>query len=338
MAANPQIQTFGRSPRVIKSVSPTHIAATARVNFEEELAFAVRLYGRINLRDVRSHRAVRTLIAQLGLVVRQARRDPETANAACRKAKIVGKRLEVRVTHLITGRRNGKPSTVIHRWANAACYIAEPLNGDEPPATWKAALRYINRRGGYRNLADLYAGKNPPENRSIFGSYTCAPDTHEQYITPLYIFTAMGCKFDLDPASPGAQFCHVPAAEHYTFGGLERPWYGFCFLNPPYGRGVINLWVKKFAQHRNGVALVHASTATGWFQELASHADLILLLNRKIPWWNAVGEKISGDSVGSVLIGIGDQAVQALLNANSAGLGMLIRPVGINAKSYGIDA
>jgi hypothetical protein len=271
MAANPKIQTFGPSPRVIKSVSPTHFALG---HFEEELAFAVRLYGRINIRDVRSHRAVRTFIAQLGLVVRQARRDPETANAACRKAKIVGKRLEVRVTHLITGRRNGKPSTVIHRWANAPRYIASPPNGDEPPPTWKAASRYINKRGGYRNLADLYAGKNPPENRSIFGSYSRSPDTHEQYITPLYLFTAIGCKFDTDPASPGAQFCHVPAAEHYTFGGLERPWTGFVFLNPSYGRGRINAWIEKFAKHANGVTLVHASTATGWFQELASNADL----------------------------------------------------------------
>src|SRR5438045_54357 len=110
------------STLTLESVSKTH--------FSEALAFAARLYGRVLLRDLRSHTAIRMFCGALAVAVREARRDPETANALCRKAGIKGKRLEVRVTRLIAGRRNRQRQDQIARWAHAAAYVAHPLNGD----------------------------------------------------------------------------------------------------------------------------------------------------------------------------------------------------------------
>jgi hypothetical protein len=134
------------------------------------LDLARPLYGRVAVRDWRSHHAIRMCVAQLGLAVREARRDPVAVNAACRKASIKGRRLEVRVVRLVAGRRMRSRSDQVPRWANAAAYIAHPPNGDEPPPTWRHAIRYINQRGGVRNLSNLYAASRT--NSSPFRNRT----------------------------------------------------------------------------------------------------------------------------------------------------------------------
>ena len=69
--------------------------------------------------------------------------------------------------------------------------------------------------------------------------------------------------FDLDPASPGHNVVPwVPVEHHYTSDGLERQWFGFIWLNPPYGRDVLPLWLEKFARHGDGIALVPERTST----------------------------------------------------------------------------
>src|SRR3954452_12543263 len=110
---------------------------------DSAMALARRLYGRVAARDMRSHRAIRMLVAQLGIAVREARRDPEAANEICRKARIKGRRLEVRGVRLVAGVRLVPGRDQVPRWANAAAYIAHPLNGDPPPPTWRDAIRYI---------------------------------------------------------------------------------------------------------------------------------------------------------------------------------------------------
>src|SRR5437764_15199155 len=89
-------------PEVPMRVTGQNVSET---QFDAASAFASRLYGRVSLRQMRSHMAIRMFCAGLALAVREARRDPQTANAVCRRARVKGKRLEVRVTRLIVGRR-----------------------------------------------------------------------------------------------------------------------------------------------------------------------------------------------------------------------------------------
>src|SRR5205814_9082007 len=181
----------------------------------------------------------------LAVAVREARRDPETANAMCRKLGIKGKRLEVRITRLIAGRRNRQRQDQIARWANVAAYVAHPLNGDGAPENWQEAARYITRRGGIRRLSNLYAQRRgasgiasaidrkflPMDGVGFYDepgeNSTC------EWFTPAYVFAGLGCTFDLDPASPGLDVAPwIPARHHFTIhdNGLCRDWFGFVWL------------------------------------------------------------------------------------------------------------
>ena len=300
-------------------------------DFVQALELAQRLFSRVAARDWRSHRAIRMMIAALGIAVRHARYDPDITNSLCRKRGIKGKRLEVRVVRLVAGTRVGNRSDQVARWANAAAYVACPPNGDEPPPTWRDAIRYINRRGGMRNLSDLYGSRiggfsSLAEGVGFYDSL--AADTTTEWFTPSFLFDAMGIRFDLDPASPGRRLTPwIPANRFYTTYGLEREWFGTIWLNPPYGREVLPLWLAKFAQHRNGVALVPERTSTNWWQELVAEADLILCLNRKIAFASPSGERTTAFPIGSILVAFGERGIRGLVNAHHNGLGLLLTPV-----------
>jgi hypothetical protein len=312
-----------------ETVSKTHNPAPfpAADGLGEAIAFARRVYGRVGVREQRSHHAIRMFVASLALAVREARRDPESANAACKKAGIKGKRIEVRVARLVAGRRiPGRPDQTA-RWANCAAYLAHPPNGDEPPGSWREALRYVVRRGGVRCLSDLYAGSRPESlaerGHGIYYRRSDADPTDE-CLTPKYVFDCLETHFDLDPAG-SAIAPWIPARIVYTHSGLERPWWGTVWLNPPYGRGVLPLWIKKFAAHRDGICLVPERTSTVWWQELVDQADLILCVNRKIPFIVS-GGSTSAFPIGSTLVAIGDRAVAGLIAGHRNGLGLLLKP------------
>jgi DNA N-6-adenine-methyltransferase (Dam) len=110
--------------------------------------------------------------------------------------------------------------------------------------------------------------------------------TSDEWYTPPEPFQAMGCTFDLDPASPGADVAPwIPATRHFTLAdnGLEQNWGSdFVWLNPPYKKEDLPRWLGKFREHANGVCLTVDRTSARWWQELCANADLILQVNKKI--------------------------------------------------------
>src|SRR3990167_7363837 len=74
-----------------------------------------------------------------------------------------------------------------------------------------------------------------------------------EWHTPKFVIDAVG-PFDDDPAMPGQT------------DGLERGWDGLVWLNPPYGPEC-ERWMKKLADHGNGIALTFARTETKWFYD-----------------------------------------------------------------------
>ena len=99
----------------------------------------------------------------------------------------------------------------------------------------------------------------------------------DEYYTPKWIFDELNLGFDLDPCSPGKHKSNSPAIVHYSFpqNGLELPWRGRVWLNPPYSKPTP--WVDKFIENGNGVALLLTSKAK-WFHKLWDASDKIMLL------------------------------------------------------------
>jgi hypothetical protein len=73
----------------------------------------------------------------------------------------------------------------------------------------------------------------------------------DEWLTPPEIVRALG-PFDLDPCAPIVRPWDT-AAQHYTIqdNGLNQPWAGRVWLNPPYGREAIH-WMARLAEHGNG--------------------------------------------------------------------------------------
>jgi len=156
----------------------------------------------------------------------------------------------------------------------------------------------------------------------------CSGKTDEWY-TPPHVFDAMGVEFDLDVASPGRDVVPwIPAEAHYTSSslGVDRPWYGFVWMNPPFGgRNGLMPWLTKFFAHGNGVALVPDRTSAPWWQTYAPRADLMLFVAPKLKFIGANGLPGPSPAQGTALLAAGPRAVAALTNASR--LGVLVKPV-----------
>lgn len=134
------------------------------------------------------------------------------------------------------------------------------------------------------------------------------------WYTPPLIFEVLGLTFDLDPCSAGEGKDFVPAIERYTEedDGLSKPWNGLVFCNPPYGSATAK-WMRRMAEHRNGIALVFARTDTKWFQDIAYTTDIVCFVQRRIRFYAGNKTDLGREpGAGSMLIGWGDKARAAI--------------------------
>jgi hypothetical protein len=93
--------------------------------------------------------------------------------------------------------------------------------------------------------------------RQGFVEHSGESDSVEWY-TPPDIFETLNLEFDLDPASPENKPEYIPVKSWYSIkdNGLEKDWYGRVWLNPPYSRKEMGLWLEKFINHGNGIAIL----------------------------------------------------------------------------------
>ena len=101
---------------------------------------------------------------------------------------------------------------------------------------------------------------------------------NDEWLTPPEILAPLG-QFDLDPCAPAVRPWDT-AEKHFSAadGGLEQPWIGRVWCNPPFGREAIK-WLRKMAEHGNGIALIPARTETAMFYETVwGKADGVLFI------------------------------------------------------------
>lgn len=148
----------------------------------------------------------------------------------------------------------------------------------------------------------------------------------DEWYTPKYIFDALGASFDLDvsPARHGTSY--VPAAKGCFTDGLVEDWRGFVWMNPPFGgRNALAPWLDRFFDHGNGVALTPDRTSAPWFRSAWASADAAMFLP-KVRFLKPDGTEGKSPSTGTTLWAAGSQAIDALLRAERAGLGIMALP------------
>lgn len=118
---------------------------------------------------------------------------------------------------------------------------------------------------------------------------------------------------DLDPASSELANKTVKAKAIYTQkdNGLEKPWQGKVWMNPPYSQPEIALFSEKLASEwRNGnvqsaIALTHNYTDTQWFHCLASACSAICFTRGRIGFVSPEG-KTAAPTQGQAFFYFGD--------------------------------
>ena len=147
-------------------------------------------------------------------------------------------------------------------------------------------------------------------------SHQSARMKNDEWLTPPEILRSLGA-FDLDPCSP-INRPWPTAAKHYTVAdsGLEKPWFGRVWCNPPFGREAIN-WLDRMKAHGNGVALIPARTETAMFyQTVWGHADAVCFLRGRPHFHYVDGRRAAFNSGAPIaLVAYGTANVVALQNS-----------------------
>jgi hypothetical protein len=147
----------------------------------------------------------------------------------------------------------------------------------------------------------------------------------DEWYTPPEVFEALGCEFDLDVAHPRCQ-TNVPAEFLIYENSLQQNWFGFVWMNPPYGgRNALLPWMNKFFRHGNGIAITPDRTSAPWFWESWACTDLVMF-TKKIRFIGENGERGKMPSSGSAFWAIGERGCETLRRASRAGFGIIAKP------------
>ena len=137
-------------------------------------------------------------------------------------------------------------------------------------------------------------------------------ENKDEHYTPKWVFDHLNCRFDLDVAATKTKLDHVPAIQKYTENSLEKEWIGFVWMNPPYSKA--SLWIDKFIEHKNGLALLHCSRSK-WFSKIWSSADDVVAMPYNLAFDRPDGTK-KQIAFQTFMFGFGNKSKIALSNTD----------------------
>uniref|UniRef100_A0AAU8AUL2 DNA N 6 adenine methyltransferase n=1 Tax=Dulem virus 40 TaxID=3145758 RepID=A0AAU8AUL2_9CAUD len=144
-------------------------------------------------------------------------------------------------------------------------------------------------------------------------------ESSDEWYSPNYIVTALGT-FDLDPCTPSKEFYTAKECFTKEDDGLAKPWFGRVWLNPPYSRRLIAPFIKKMAQHGNGVALIfNRMDIALWHDVIFPTATAMLILKGRLKFYRPDGSRGDSAGCGSVLVAWGWDNSMALRNCGLDG-------------------
>lgn len=141
---------------------------------------------------------------------------------------------------------------------------------------------------------------------------------NDELYTPKHIFDALNLRFDLDVCAPIEGPLHTPADKWYSQldDGLEKPWFGRVWMNPPYSK--VTPWIDKWLDHKNGLALVNMAKSL-WFEKLWSSQAKCILNPVRNKFINSKGQ-LTSIPYPTAIWAIGETNITAL---KMSGLGVI---------------
>lgn len=162
--------------------------------------------------------------------------------------------------------------------------------------------------------------------RSGIGGHQSARMGKDEWLTPPELVNRLG-PFDLDPCAPIVR-PWATARRHLTAhdNGLACAWWGRVWLNPPYGRET-GEWLRRLADHGDGVALIFARTETeAFFDAVWPRADAVLFLRGRLHFHHVDGTRAAfNGGAPSVLIAYGAKNVESLRQNADLGAFVFLR-------------
>lgn len=144
-------------------------------------------------------------------------------------------------------------------------------------------LGEITINKAYKSLGKPHASQNTGEN--------------EWYTPKKYIDAALKTmgSIDLDPASTELANQIIKATKIFTKenSGLDKPWHGNVWLNPPYAQPLMTSFCDKLLEELSNISqacvLVNNATETSWFQKLVIASSSHCLIKHRIKFLDVDG-------------------------------------------------
>lgn len=142
----------------------------------------------------------------------------------------------------------------------------------------------------------------------------------DEWYTPKEVIDSLG-QFDLDPCAPIVPLWRTATVMYNkNDDGLVQEWSGRVWLNPPYSRPLIELFVRKLATHGNGIALLFNRCDSKLFQDVVfEEAKAIKFLKNRIRFYRPDGRQGNSPGCGSVLVAFGNENARLLQSCNLPG-------------------